>query len=895
MTLRRKTLIVLGATLAGLTAALYIITRITLLRSFDSLQRQHVRQNVDRATNGIANELSIISEVVHDDSMWDEANDALLHPNPKFFPAEFPDSTFANIRLNLVAYVDDNGKVHYGSGFDLLHNRRTALPAGLDVYLVPGGPLLQHASLQTPTNGVILLPSGPMLVSSWAVEHSDGSGPSPGSAIMGRYLDRSEIERLSSTTNLELRALPMSALPPEFHHAASMLSAQAPTFVEALDHNSIAGYALISGIDGKPALLLQTVVPRSIDQQGRATFVFLMIALVLVAVVFGALSLALMERLVLTRLVDLGQKLAAIGSSGDPAARVPITGRDELTDLGGSINQMLDALCRTEEARRQSDARYQAFVQQSAEGIWRMQCTAPIPINLPVEEQVLQLARRAQLAECNYAMARIHGAANAQALIGAPLSEFLDPADSDDLAHLRSFVLNGYHLRDAETQKKKSYSGPRKHILHNLEGIIEGGHIVGGWGIQRDITEGKLMEEQLRQSQKMEAVGTLAGGVAHDFNNLLTVIKGYSRLLLDRVDQDEDLAPKLEQIEKAADRAAALTRQLLAFSRRQVMEPKVINLNTIVSNVTSMLQRLIGEHIEVVSALEPELGVVLADPGQLEQVIINLAVNARDAMPDGGKLLLQTRNAELDGNFAREHVGTRPGRYVQLTVKDSGIGMSAEIQAHIFEPFFTTKEMGRGTGLGLSTVYGIVKQSDGYIWVESEVGQGSTFVISLPRSDRMAEPAVARELPAAVRGSETVLLVEDHDALRELTSGVLRGSGYTVLEASNPGDAEEICRRHSDTIHLLVTDVVMPGASGHEMAARLLTQRPGLAVLYMSGYSSDLTTRKGMLTPGSAFLEKPFTPSVLRRKVREVLDSAHMIVGNRPQDASVRVPKAVID
>jgi PAS domain S-box-containing protein len=393
-------------------------------------------------------------------------------------------------------------------------------------------------------------------------------------------------------------------------------------------------------------------------------------------------------------------------------------------------------------------------------------------------------------------------------------------------------------------------------------------------GLMLDVTEAKVMEAQLRQAQKMEAVGTLAGGIAHDFNNLLTVIQGYGQLLAERLKDNAELAAEVKQIEDAAQRAAALTRQLLAFSRRQVLKPKVLDLNSVVTGMDRMLRRVIGEDIELVTKTAADLGQVQADPGQVEQVIMNLAVNARDAMPEGGKLIFETRNVELDDAYAREHMGARPGQYAMLAVTDTGVGMDAQTQAHIFEPFFTTKELGRGTGLGLSTVYGIVKQSGGYITVYSEPGRGSTFKIYLPRA---LQPAAAASAAARVeqkaRGTETILLLEDDHGLRELAVRVLRTSGYTVLEAANGEQAERVCREHAGEIHLLLTDVVMPGQSGPEVARRLSPLRPAMKVLYISGYAPNAIVEQGTLGPGAAFLHKPFTPSALLEKVQQVLES----------------------
>jgi PAS domain S-box-containing protein len=391
-------------------------------------------------------------------------------------------------------------------------------------------------------------------------------------------------------------------------------------------------------------------------------------------------------------------------------------------------------------------------------------------------------------------------------------------------------------------------------------------------GYIRDVTEHRQLEEQLRQSQKMEAVGQLAGGVAHDFNNLLTVIIGNADIQQSMIEKESPLAESLEEIRKAADRAAALTRQLLAFSRRQVLEPKVLDVNALVENVEKMLRRLIGEDVKLMTLLSPSIGRVRADAGQLEQIVVNLSVNARDAMPKGGTLTIETADVELDEQYAREHLTVRPGTYVMIAVTDTGAGMSPETQSRIFEPFFTTKGTGKGTGLGLATVYGIVKQSGGSIWVYSEIGKGTTFKIYFP----LVQEGVQEKKPAlgerSVGGHETVLLVEDEPAVRKLSQLVLAAQGYTVIEAAGAEQALALAKTHVGPIHLILTDVVMPEMGGADLASRLSALHPETRVLYMSGYTDDAIVRKGLIDVGRHFLQKPFTPALLAKKVRDVLD-----------------------
>ena len=381
------------------------------------------------------------------------------------------------------------------------------------------------------------------------------------------------------------------------------------------------------------------------------------------------------------------------------------------------------------------------------------------------------------------------------------------------------------------------------------------------------------LEDQLRQSQKMEAIGRLAGGVAHDFNNMLTGIIGYADLLLLSLNRDSTLIGKVEEIKKAGKRAASLTQQLLAFSRKQLLQPKVVDLNIVVSDLKKMLLRLIGEDVELQTILDPAPWLVKVDPNQMAQVLMNLVVNARDALPQGGKVVIKTANTRLEQAFGRKMgVTLQPGPYMLLSVQDNGLGMNEETISHIFEPFFTTKELGKGTGLGLSTVYGIIKQSGGYIWVDSHPGVGTTFQLFLPRVEGYSETSTP--FPGSQdlwKGSETILVVEDNDLVRNLTREALQQYGYKVIEASNGEQALNISREYLDVIHLLLTDVVMPGINGRELAEKILSWRPDIKVVYMSGYTDNAIVQYGILEPGLFFIEKPFSPDILAGRINQVL------------------------
>ncbi len=480
---------------------------------------------------------------------------------------------------------------------------------------------------------------------------------------------------------------------------------------------------------------------------------------------------------------------------------------------------------------------------------------------------------------CNAASLRMLGFSRPEDLVGRPMHALIHSrkADRSELVPEECPVCQAFlqgresHVSDEVLWRADGTSFPAEYWAYPIR---HDGEVLGAVVAFLDITEHKRAEEQLRQASKMEAIGVLAGGVAHDFNNLLTIINGYAQLIMDRCPVENPNHAQLEEIVKAGDRAVALTRQLLAFGRRQVLAPKVLDLGEVVQNISRMLRRLIGEDIELVVSTRAELGRVRADPGQIEQVLMNLAVNARDAMPQGGKLTLEISNVELDEAYALGRPGVAPGHYVMMAVSDSGSGMDAETKAHIFEPFFTTKEKGKGTGLGLATVHGIVNQSGGHIWVYSVQGQGTTFKIYLPRlTEAEALPKESQESAPLPRGSETILLVEDEAPVRDLAAQILHQQGYKMLAYPSPEDAVRLIERQEVRVDLLLTDVVMPGMSGRKLAEKACALHPDLRVLFMSGYTDDTIVRHGVLEAKTAFLQKPFTSGTLARKVREALDT----------------------
>jgi PAS domain S-box-containing protein len=445
------------------------------------------------------------------------------------------------------------------------------------------------------------------------------------------------------------------------------------------------------------------------------------------------------------------------------------------------------------------------------------------------------------------------------------------PMEQDQTPLIRA--LRGESVRNVEMTIVPNEGKPRALVASGQPVTDGAGRRVGAVVALHDMTERKSLERQLHQSQKMEAIGRLAGGVAHDFNNLLGVIMGYSEMVLANMGSDDPRRGRLEQIRKSGERAASLTRQLLAFSRKQILEPRVLDLYALLADMDKMLRRLIGEDIKLVTRPDPLLPAIKADLGQIEQIVMNLVVNARDAMPKGGTITIETSCVDLGRDAVGAVEGVRPGSYVKLVVADTGVGMTPEVQSQIFEPFYTTKEAGSGTGLGLSTVYGIVTQSGGHIGVMSEPGRGTRFEIYLPQSDEGATAHAPGRMAAleSPSGTETILVVEDEPMVREMLCDSLREFGYTVLPAGEAVEAEQRCREHSGPIHLLISDVVLPGVGGRELAQKLTALRPEMKLLFMSGYTDDAVVRHGILTAGVMFLQKPFTLVGMARKVREVL------------------------
>jgi PAS domain S-box-containing protein len=848
--LRGKTLLIILITLLALVGGLYVLARIVLLRGYSTLEADFARQDVDRASSALANEIATLGRTNSDYSSWDETYRFLQRKNPQYPTSQFPPSALGQIKVNFVVILNNGRQVAFSRAYDLHEGKETPLPPDLLNRLRSAALLPAPEKPGTVRSGILMLRSGPFLVDSRPVLTGKSQGPPMGTMVMGRALDGEAVARLAAMTHLPVDLRRVDTLAAQASYDSAMGQFIKPNRVEVQDDgkDSLDAYEELTDIRDNPAFVLSVHLPREIYRQGQTTLVQFFLLLLAAGLCFGALTLYLLERTVLSRVANLSGRITQIGASGDLSARVEVAGDDELAFLGNAINGMLEDLQQAETERDEGRARLSMIIEKMPAVLWTtdkgLRFTSSVGAGLE------------------------HIGLRPNQTVGMTLQEYFHNDDPDFppvAAHRKA--LAGESVSYEMDWEKRSFES---HVQSMRDSE---GEIIGVIGIALDITERKQLADQLRQSQKMQAVGQLAGGVAHDFNNLLMVVKGHAEMLLNRIPPGSPLRSNAEAVDRAADRAAALTRQLLAFSRMQVLQPRVLDLNEVVGGMTKMFSRVIGENIEMTFVPDGNLGRVKADPGQIEQVLLNLVVNARDAMPDGGRLTIETSNIHLDRDYSAKHHNIEPGPWIMLTVSDTGCGMDAQTQARIFEPFFTTKEKGKGTGLGLATVYGVVKQSGGFIYVYSEVSQGTTFKVYLPQVMAEVDKEAAERMPAApARGSETVLFVEDEESVRELVTEYLRGAGYKVLEASDGVQALEMAASHKGTIEILVTDVVMPRISGRELASQIAADRPNIKVLYISGYTDDSIFRHGVLQGGVAYLQKPFNLKAIAQKIREVLD-----------------------
>lgn len=847
--LRGKTILIIFITVFGLVGGLYALARVVLLRGYSTLEADFARQDMDRASSALENEIVTLGHTNNDYSSWNETYSFLQGKNPHFPSSEFPPSAVGQIKVSFVVIFDEAGKEVFGRGYNVRKRQEAPIPADLEVCVRRTALEARVQRTHRPASGIIMLASGPFLMDARPVLKNNSDGVPLGLMIMGRALDDDAMMRLANMTHLSLDLERIDTLASQSKFESSSGAIVRPNIVEVRDdgRDSLAAYEEIVDVRGEPAFILRIHLKRDISEQGQTTLLQFLLLLLAAGFTFGAVTLYLLERTVLSRVANLSERITQIGASGDLSARVGVTGKDELAFLANAINGMLEDLQHAETERDEGRARLGMIIEKMPAVLWTtdrdLRFTSSVGAGLE------------------------HLGLKPNQMVGSTIYDYFrtdDPEFPVIVAHRRALAgeATSYEI---EWQNR----GFESHVqpLRDAEG-----EVVGVIGVALDITDRRHLADQLRQSQKMQAVGQLAGGVAHDFNNLLMVVKGHAEILLNRIQSGSPLHNNAEQIDKAADRAASLTRQLLAFSRMQVLQARVLDLNEVVGGMTKMFSRVIGENIELTFVPGSRLGRVKADPGQIEQVLLNLVVNARDAMETGGRITIETSNVQLDRDYCAKHHNIEPGPWVMLTVTDTGCGMDAKTQTRIFEPFFTTKAQGKGTGLGLATVYGVVKQSGGFIYVYSEVGHGTTFKVYLPQVVADVDKDVAEKPAAAPSGSETILFVEDEESVRELVREYLMGTGYRVLEACDGVQALEIAAAHKGAIDILVTDVVMPRLSGRELASRIAAVRPNVKVLFISGYTDDSIFRHGVLEGGVAYLQKPFNLKAIAQKIREVLD-----------------------
>jgi PAS domain S-box-containing protein len=847
--LRNKTLFIVLAALIGLVGGLFVLSRAVLLSGFSRLEADFATENLGRASSALMNEIDTLQHTTDQFADSDQSYAYLTGPNPERVQSEFPARIFEQLRVSFIVVLDRSGRRVFSKGFNVPAMKTASVPEDLESRLRAGSPLLGKAGEMSDVAGIVMLASGPVLIDSSAILTSNSDGPSAGRMIMGRSLDADETVRLAEMTHMpvDIERIDPATMQPDFRVAAATITDENPDLIRPDARGSLAAYQELHDIYGQPAAILRVLLPRKIYEQGQTSLLQFLLLLLAAGMVFGAVTMYLLERFVISRVGQLSDDITQIGASGDLGKRLHISGHDELSNLGDTINSMLEDLEIGQIERHAERVRLTVMVEKMPAILWTTDGQLVITSAMGAGLDALGLRSLEP--------------------VGLPVLDFFFTKDNDAppiAAHRKA--LDGQSVAYEVTWKDRRFES---HVQPLLDGE---GAIQGVIGVALDITERERLTDQLRQSQKMQAVGELAGGVAHDFNNLLMVVKGHSQLLLERMPDSSPLRLSVEQVEKAADRAAGLTRQLLAFSRKQVLQPRVMDMNDSVAGMIRMFSRVIGENIQMAFVPGGKLGRVKADPGQIEQVLLNLVVNARDAMPNGGRLTIETSNVELDRGYSATHTSFEPGLYVMLTVTDTGCGMDAQTQARMFEPFFTTKGPGKGTGLGLATVYGVVKQSGGYIYVYSESGRGTTFKIYLPQVSADLDVLLPdSEKRRSARGTETILFVEDEQSVRELVRDYLVGAGYCILEASDGVQALKVAAAHPGPVHMLITDVVMPHLSGPQLATKLSAERTDLKVLFISGYTDDTVFRHGVLEGGVAFLQKPFNLKALSQKIREVL------------------------
>ncbi len=983
MTLRKKTLLIIGLTLIGLIALLHVITSIILLNSFARLEEQDARRNVSRVQSALADSLQTLDATAGDWAPWDDTYTFVEDGNEAYVENNLVDSTFSNLQLNLMLFIRPSGEIVYGKAFDLEKQQEVPVPESIRAHVTADAPLLRHPDITSSVTGIILLPEGPMLVASQPILTSNDEGPSHGTLVIGRYLDAAEVESIARTTHLSLAAYRFDdpQAPVDVKAIRPSLSEMSPVLIRPLNEASVIGYTWLADIYGKPAVVLRVDMPRSIYQQGWASLLYLTASLVAAALVFGAVTTLLLERQIVSRLTALSQKVSRVGASGDLSARVAMTGQDELSRLAGDINGMLDNLERSRRERQESEERYRKLVETSPDVIfnitakdWAFTSLNPAfeditgwpraewlgrhledivhPDDLSIVKRAFQRVYqgesptpyelRVRSKSGEYLTAEINSAPQVENrnVVGAygiarditqrKQAEEALAAEKERLAVTLRSIGDGVITTDMEGKvvlinkvaealtgwtQAEAFGRPADEVFHladeknrevlanPVEKVLQTGkmvnlgsnvlliardgtervladsaapicdsrsNVVGVVLAFRDVTQQRKMEEDLLKSQKLESIGVLAGGIAHDFNNILTTIIGNITLAkIMYAKEGDSICERLVAAEKAVLRAKDLTEQLLTFSKGGAPVKKTASIADLIRDTASFVMR--GSNTKHECRISRDLWPVEVDEGQISQVLGNLLINANEAMPDGGTIYIQAENTTLSA----QHTLSLPGeKYVHITVKDHGVGISPDLISKIFDPYFTTKDAGSGLGLAIS--YSIVKNHGGHITVESELGVGTTFHVYLPASEQELpiKPAVKETLPS---GRGKILIMDDQRDVREIAGRLLEHIGYEIGYAKDGAEAVDLYRRAQEAgqpFDAVIMDLTIPGGmGGKEAIQKLLEIDPGVKAIVSSGYSTDPIMADFRRFGFSGVVSKPYEVGELSAALLEVLGS----------------------
>ncbi|MCK6479078.1 MAG: response regulator [Planctomycetaceae bacterium] len=844
MSLREKILGTLGLAYAGLLLLFFLLVGGLWLRSLEEEERILARREAERVQAAVQDALQRLHRTTEDWAEWDDTYEYAGSGNPEYERDNFTYDALDNLGLDFAAVVLPGGRILRAASVDRVAEALAAPPAGLEKAFRPGGPF---PDVGRGVTGLLALEEGPCLVCALPILTSRDQGPPRGLLVFGTRLDSSRVSELGDRLLLRTEVLPPGGA------AAGGPGGEPvdPVSVEVVDTGNLHGLLRLADVEGRPCAVLRVVLPRTHAERGRRALLVLLTALLAAALLLGVLVRGILDRWILARLRVLAAEAREIRGGRKAGGAPPPEGEDEVGTATRVIREAMESLEESERALAASESRYRALFDAS-----------------PVPQWVYDPVSLRFLAVNDAAVAHY----------GYPREEFLAMRAPD------LWPDEDAGVREARIGSLLRVGSPAPRLVRHRRkdgGILEVevsaalltlGGAPARLVVAKDVTERSLLQAQLLQSQKMEAVGRLAGGVAHDFNNMLVAILGFSDLALARIARSDPLREYLLSIRQAGERAAGLTRQLLAFSRRQASAKRVLDLDAHLRGMTGMLRRILGEDVEL--SLVPSAGsaFILADPVQVEQVVLNLAVNARDAMPLGGRLTLEVSRIEMGPDDVGRLQVRSPGPHISLAVTDTGTGMDAATMERIFEPFFTTKPAGKGTGLGLATVYGILKEAGGGIWCRSTPGKGTTFTVCFP----LAEAEAGSEGPGPgdppPGGGERILLVEDEPLVRNLARQALESRGYSVTEASSGEEALPILGGGGAPFALVVSDVVMPGMRGPALAERARERIPGLPFLFMSGYNEDADLDRAVAAGESAFLQKPFAPGDLARRVREILD-----------------------